>query len=139
MTDIDADRLSTLYTTAFHISGSRVGAEKSLVAAYQHAAAAPDPSEPDSRLRLLMRELVSTAKRTATAVSESDPVSWAGNSKNRVAILLASLDLDLRAAVVLRDIAGLSHVEAADALDTTPEKFGELLSEGRLMLVQRMM
>jgi len=84
---------------------------------------------------------------TRTGLDDVDIPSW-GETPEGSAVTselgekilegIAMLQPDLRAAVVLRDVSGLSNTESADSLGITVSSLKSRLHRGRILLRKRM-
>ena len=139
--ELENPELSAVYLAASLIAGTREAADESVVSAYAATTWRDSPTGSNERLKLLLREIVVAVKRLPRPERSIVPdVATAGEQRTQLMIRrsLRCLDVDRRAAVVLRDVTGLTRSDAAGALETTPERYRQLLSEGRLMLTERM-
>ena len=84
---------------------------------------------------------------TRTGLDDVDIPSWGETPEGsavtselgeKILVGIAMLQPDLRAAVVLRDVSGLSNTESADSLGITVSSLKSRLHRGRILLRKRM-
>lgn len=138
------DELAALYTAALLIVGNHEEAEESVVSAYVLASSLPPSLDAQHRLNLLMGEMVDAALKLASEQPQDSTgqkdltLSELESGQSAIKRSFRSLAVNQRAAVALRDVAGLSRKEAAHILKTSRSNFRQLLSQGRMKLTESM-
>ena len=148
-----------VYNVAYRMMGNAEDAEDVAQEAFISAYRARDRFRGDSKVTTWLYRITTNAalmrlrkeKRgrslTRTGLDDVDIPSW-GETPEGSAVTselgekiregIAMLQPDLRAAVVLRDVSGLSNTEAADSLGITVSSLKSRLHRGRILLRKHM-
>ena len=132
--------VSIIYNAAILITNTPESAERLVAYAYASKRSHFGSADSDHRLKSIMRDVAAAAKKLTFGDSSAAPAAIV-NPDFQVDCIGRSLRLlafDQRAAVVLRDVMGFSTHDAADELGTSPERFRQLLSQGRMVLTEVM-
>ena len=158
LSDFDAlveEHSSFVYNLAFRMMGNREEAEDVAQDAFLSAFRAFDRFRGESRVttwlyRITMNAALMRLRKTKkartleqTGVEDMEVVDWAAspereaqNTELREKLFegLDRLESDLKAAVVLRDVQGLSNSEAAETLDISVPALKSRLHRARVLL-----
>ena len=148
-----------VYNVAFRMMGNAEDAEDVAQEAFISAYRARHRFRGDSKVTTWLYRITTNAalmrlrkeKRgrslTQTGLDDMDIPSW-GETPEGLAVTselgekiregIAMLQPDLRAAVVMRDVSGLSNTEAADSLGITVSSLKSRLHRGRILLRKHM-
>ena len=132
--------LSIIYNAAILITNTVESAERLVASACASKRSHFGPADSDHRLKSIMRDVAAAAKKLTFGDSPAAPAAIVnpGFQVDRIGRSLRLLAFDQRAAVVLRDVMGFSTQDAADVTGTSPERFRQLLSQGRMVLTEVM-